>query len=70
VELCLWAWPYLTLEARRQVDDQIRLAWQLARAELIVIARHTGRENVVRAALFDDAANRQEFERLIRDRRG
>ena len=65
VELCLWAWPYLSPEVRRLVDEQIRLAWQRTRPELVVIARHTGRENVVRAALSDDAAGRAEFERLL-----
>ncbi len=66
LELCLWAWPYFAPEVRRLVDEQIRLAWRLTRPELIVIARHTGRENVVRAALSDDAAERVEFERLVR----
>ena len=66
VELSLHAWPYLTAEVRRLVHEQIRQAWRQSRSQLIVIARYTGRENVVRRALSEHPADRAEFEQLLR----
>ncbi len=66
VELSLHAWPYLTAEVRRLVHEQIRQAWRQSRSQLIVIARYTGRENVVRRALSEHPAERAEFEQLLR----
>ena len=62
VELALLAWPFLTSPTRRLVGDQIRLAWRQARSGLVEIARHSGRDDVVRAALSGDPAAVSEFE--------
>lgn len=70
VELSLHAWPYLTAEVRRLVHEQIRQAWRQSRSQLIVIARYTGRENVVRRALSEHPAARAEFEQLLRSIEG
>lgn len=70
VELSLHAWPYLTAEVRQLVHEQIRQAWRQSRSQLIVIARYTGRENVVRRALSERPAERAEFEQLLRSVEG
>lgn len=62
VELALLAWPFLTSPTRRLVAAQIRLAWRQARSGLVEIARHSGRDDVVRAALSGDPAAVSEFE--------
>jgi hypothetical protein len=69
IELCLRAWPYLTAAARRLVHEQVRLAWRQSGSELIAIARHAGREDVVRGALSQRPADRAEFDRAVGSRR-
>ena len=65
VELALLAWPFLTTPTRRLVDDEIRRAWRQARPGLVAIARHSGRDDVVRAALSGDPAALSEFKERL-----
>ncbi len=65
VELALRAWPFLTTPERLPAGDEMRRAWRHHAAALVELARHSGRADVVGAALAGDRAARAELERRL-----
>jgi hypothetical protein len=69
LRLSLLAWPYMPIEDREIVLQQVRWAWIENAAELARLAVEVDQVNVVRAALLRMPEAAGEFEKLLPPRR-
>jgi hypothetical protein len=61
--LCLDAWPHLPTADRTVVLNQLRYAWRVAPDAVVGLARATGSEPLIRAALRERPEDFAEFDR-------